>query len=279
MKSPSFNSHGGGCIFKLVKLGILAVVILLVAAYFSLGYIADYALGVLTRGTGVDAGVGHVSVSAFKQKLEVSDFFITNPPGYPEGNAFSFSNAVIQTNINPVTLMSQRLIVIDNIDVSGLNLNMSIKTGKGISALLSSPESNIGDIAKIFEKQAADEKSEQQPQSSDAEPAKDSAPWKIIIKRLSFSDGNASSSINGKAMQVSLPSFVMENLGVNEGGLSPAELAMQIVGKLAAKGTVDIIKSATKEGANMGADAAEGTTDAVSKGVSAAEKALKSLFK
>ena len=63
MKFNFSKSRNGGCLFKLVKLAILVVLILIVIAYFSITYIADYALKCITSGTGIESGVGSISMS------------------------------------------------------------------------------------------------------------------------------------------------------------------------------------------------------------------------
>ena len=68
MKISNHNYRRGGCLFSLVKIFVLAVVVLCIALYFTLGFVADYALKTITAGTGINAGVSSVSIGISDQK-------------------------------------------------------------------------------------------------------------------------------------------------------------------------------------------------------------------
>lgn len=90
MKNSTLKSRKGGCLFKLLKLFIFVVIVLAVAIYFSLGYIADYALKTVTAGTGINAGLSSLSIMPSEQKVQVGNFFITNPPNFKQCDAIAF---------------------------------------------------------------------------------------------------------------------------------------------------------------------------------------------
>ena len=56
----------------------MLVILLAVIVYFTMGYIADYALGKVTKGTGIDAGVSSLMVSPFSQE-NISTTRLTYP--------------------------------------------------------------------------------------------------------------------------------------------------------------------------------------------------------
>ena len=165
------KSRNGGCLFKLVKLAILVVLILIVIAYFSITYIADYALKTITSGTGIESGVGSISMSLTKQQLDVKNFFLTNPPNYKKCNAISFKNAFVDTDISPMKFLKDKILVVDEIRIDGLFLNLDLRTGSGLSALLTSPKSNITEISEILQKSLGVDSSvaEEEPSSEPAQ--------------------------------------------------------------------------------------------------------------
>ena len=138
-------ARSGGCIFSLVKLAVLALAIIAAIAYFALsytGYVADYALKTITKGTGIDAGVGSVSFSLSEQKCDVKNFYITNPPNYPEGNAVEFKTAYVDADIGLSDILAKKLVKVEEVRIEGLKISYDMKTKKGLASLLSSPDNN-----------------------------------------------------------------------------------------------------------------------------------------
>lgn len=282
MKFNFSKSRNGGCLFKLVKLAILVVLILIVIAYFSITYIADYALKTITSGTGIESGVGSISMSLTKQQLDVKNFFLTNPPNYKKCNAISFKNAFVDTDISPMKFLKDKILVVDEIRIDGLFLNLDLRTGSGLSALLTSPKSNITEISEILQKSLGVDSSvaEEEPSSEPAQEtqAGDSEPMRFIIKRIVFDDGTVSGAFNNKGFEFPLPSFTIENIGVRENGLTGGELAVKLTGIIGTRVTVDAVKHITKESVNITEGAAKDGVDAtrdVGKDIS---NAIKSIF-
>jgi len=289
MKTQNLKFRKGSCLFKLVKLAVLTVIILAVALYFSLGFVADYAMKTLTSGTGINAGVSSVSMSITRQRFAVEGFFLTNPPGYIQGNAIAFKEAVVDADISPTDVVAKKLVVLDEIKVVGLDMHMELKTGSGLGALVSLPNSNITDIQKIFQQITGGGKNAEtaaQPQAQ-AQPsaAASETPWRIIVKKMVFADGKVAGAINGKKVDVPLPSFTIENIGTNSGGLTPAEFAAAVTGQLAAVGTKSLLSGAISVGADVGGAGAKAVEDGAktagkeaAKAVDSVGKSLKSLF-
>ena len=128
-------ARSGGCIFSLVKLAVLALAIIAAIAYFALsytGYVADYALKTITKGTGIDAGVGSVSFSLSEQKCDVKNFYITNPPNYPEGNAVEFKTAYVDADIGLSDILAKKLVKVEEVRIEGLKISYDMKTKKGL---------------------------------------------------------------------------------------------------------------------------------------------------
>lgn len=276
MKISNHNHRRGGCLFSLVKFFVLAVVVLCIALYFTLGFVADYALKTITAGTGINAGVSSVSIGISDQKVQVDNFFITNPPDFKQCNAIAFKEAVIDADITLSDALAKKLIVIDEIKVDGLAMNLDIRTAKGISALLSSPQSNITAIKTALEnKFGLSNKKDATPQAQQTAKA-DAAQWKFIIKKMTFGAGVIDGSVNGSALQISMPAFALENIGTSKGGEPAGELITDIVEQLALIGTSALVKDAVKGGVEAGGDGANSAAKGASKAV---ENTLKSLFK
>ena len=278
MKISNYNYRKGGCLFSLVKIFVLALVVLCIALYFTLGFVADYALKTITAGTGINAGVSSVSIGISDQKVQVKNFFITNPPDFKQCNAIAFKEALIDADITFSDAVAKKLIVIDEIKIDGLTMNLDVRTAKGISALLSSPQSNITAIKTALENKfgLSDKKDAnaqaQQTANSDA----DSAQWKFIIKKMTFGAGVIDGSVNGSALQINMPAFALENIGTSKGGEPAGELITDIVEQLALIGTSALVKDAVKGGIEAGGDGANSAAKGASKAV---ENTLKSLFK
>lgn len=276
MKISNCNYRKGGCLFSLVKIFVLAVVVLAIALYFTLGFVADYALKTITAGTGINAGVSSVSIGISDQKVQVNNFFITNPPDFKQCNAIAFKEALIDADITLTDAVAKKLIVIDEIKIDGLTMNLDVRTAKGISALLSAPQSNITAIKTALEnKFGLSDKKDATPQAQQTAKA-DAAQWKFIIKKMTFGSGVIDGSINGSALQINMPAFALENIGTSKGGEPAGELITDIVEQLALIGTSALVKDAVKGGIEAGGDGANSAAKGASKAV---ENTLKSLFK
>ena len=273
MKTSQTNYRKGGCIFSLVKLAILSAIVLAVALYFSLSYVVDYVLKTATSGTGIDAGVSNVTMGISEQKIEVENFYISNPPSFKKCNAIEFKDAVIDADISVGDVLAKKLIVLDEIKVIGLKMNLDMKTGSGIHALMTAPVSNLTEIKDLMMKKFGVDPNAQSSQSqASTSNSSDSEEWRIIIKKMVFDDGTVDGSVNAKAIKIALPSFELKNIGVDEGGLTPTQLVAEIVGQLSYVATKNIVKDVVNQSVDAGK---EGTIKALDK----VKNSLKNIFK
>lgn len=271
----TLKNRRGGCLFSIFKLILLLVIIVAVAVYFFITPIANTTLSFLLAGSGVDANIGSIKMNLTEQEVDVHDFYITNPPAYSKGNAIAFSQAYIKTDINPIHVFSKKLITVDEIKVVGLDADVELSTAAGLAVLFTSPKSNLTDLVNIIVPQSANNQQQVQKQTTTTA---ESEPFKIIIKKIVFEDGKAKCGINKNVFEAKLPSFVIENLGTSQGGLTPSELVAQILGKLSIKITGDVIKQAAKEGIKLGDDAGSGAVNATSDSSKKLKNVIKSLF-
>lgn len=273
MKTSRPHYRKGGCIFSLIKLAILSVIVLAIAVYFTLSYVVDYALKTATSGTGIDAGVSSVMVDISEQKIEVENFYISNPPAFKKCNAIEFKDAVIDADISLSDVLTKKLIVLDKIKVVGLRMNVDMKTASGVNALLTTPTSNLTEIKNLMmQKFGITGNAQTQQVANTPKKTESSDEWRIIIKKIIFDDGTLDGSINAKAIKVALPSFSLENIGVDEGGLTPTQLVAELVGQLSVIATTNIVKGVVHESVNTGKDGATNALDSV-------KKSLKNIFK
>ncbi|MBQ6533733.1 MAG: hypothetical protein IJI37_01055 [Opitutales bacterium] len=269
MKTQNSNWRNGGCLWKLVKLAILSAIVLGVAVYFAAGYILDYVLKTATAGTGIDIGISSVSMSVSEQKVEVNNFRISNPPNFKKCNAIEFKEAVLDADVSISDVLSKKLIVLDEIRVIGLNMNIDMKVN-----LASAPTSNITEIKNaLAAKYGAGQKSSaaqtaQTTQPSGKAQGEASEPWRIIVKKMVFADGVIDGSLNSQSMKVAMPSFTLENIGAQEGGLTPGEFVLAVVTKLSSVATT-----------SMAGATVDGGSDGAQKAIDSAKNALQKLFK
>ncbi len=269
--SNTLRHRKGGCLFSLVKLAILSVIVLAVAAYFSMSFIADYILKTATSGTGIDAGVSSVTMAISEQKIEVKNFYVSNPPNFKKCNAIEFKDAVLDADIDISDVLAKKLITLDEIKVVGLKMDLDLKTKSGLNALLTTPNSNLTEIKNsLMSKFGLDKKTNENQAKNDDEDDDDNTPpatntdqWKIIIKKMVFDDGTIVGTVNSDSITATIPPFVLENIGVDKGGETPTELVADIVGQLSVIATKHLVKEAIKGGIKGGEDGASGAADAV----------------
>jgi hypothetical protein len=152
-------------------------------------------------------------------------------------------------------------------------MNLDMKTGSGINALMTAPVSNLTEIKDLMMKKFGVDQNAQSSQSqASTSSSSDSEEWRIIIKKMVFDDGTVDGSVNAKAIKIALPSFELKNIGVDEGGLTPTQLVAEIVGQLSYVATKNIVKDVVNQSVDAGK---EGTSKALDK----VKNSLKNIFK
>lgn len=245
------KSRNGGCLFSLVKLGFLAAVVLLVALYFCAGYIADYAIKAATAGTEITGGIGGVKIRPFDESIAITDFYITNPAKkYKKECAVKFKYALVDLDIQPTTFLSKNVVIIDEINIDGLELNYEASSDNALTS------SNINDIITIVENNLGiANKPETKTATTTTQPdTTKKEPMKFIIKKLSFKNGSVTSSVLGNIAESQLPDFVIENIGTDAGGYTAAQVAATVVPQVVAQATQHILKGGWKASVKTGGD-------------------------
>ena len=202
---------------------------------------------------------------------------VGNPKGFNTPSAFELGGISVKLDTGSI---GQDPIVIKEIVISKPQVTYELAgTNSNIDAI----QKNVDAYAKKF--------------SSGGEAKKDSGEGpKIVIENLYIRDGQISVSaafLKGKALSTPLPNVHLKDIGKEEKGASPAEIAKKIIGSMtkgagSAIGALNLDKmmeGATKaageaakavtEGASK---AVEGVSETVGKGVEDAGKSLKKLF-
>lgn len=277
-KSFLYVRRRGGCLFSLVKLGILAVVVLAVALYFTMSYVADYALKSVTAGTPITSGLGSVYLNPFTQQIDLTNFYITNPQNYNyKGNAIAFKRVYVDADFSPSQFFSQKLVRVEEISVDGLQVVMTVKSG-------TVSQSNLTDIVEILKAKAGisdSGKSENSAKDASPEKAEQSEPIKFIVEKLVFKDADIKAGYGDGLVPIPMPSFEVRDLGVKEGGLTAAQLGATIMEKLTAQITTKALSELAKKGIkglNSAWDSgSQKAGSAIQSGAGETEKAVKSI--
>ncbi len=272
------NTRKGGCIFSLIKLTILIIIILGVTLYFCLGFIGDYALKTVTSGTEITAGVGKIKVKPIDESVEITDFYLNNPAKkYNKETAVAFKRAFVKVDLG-MDLITKNLVVVDEITIDGLNVNIEYSSNSLTST-------NLNDITAIIEKKLGLDKKQQPAQVKQPEPTtqeEEKEPMKFIIKKLVFKNGHASSSVLKNVVELPLPDFDIENIGVEQGGKTIGEIIAYVLPRITAQATEQIINNGWKGTLKLGGEASDGIKDAakdIEKSAKKTFKELKNLFK
>lgn len=240
----------------LVFLGIVVGVVLIV--YIGLTFF----LGSVVR-----AGVNSFGPKLTKTKVELASarispftgsgtlrgLFVGNPEGWSSDKAFYLGT--MDVKMKPFSVFG------DHIEVDEIVIDEPVFVYE--TKIFSS---NIKDLLKNVEEFTG---------SGGQEPtAKSGQPIKFVVKKLRITRAVAKLGVGPAAIPVPLPPISLNNLGVDEGGITPDEL----VGEIMQSVLTDIVaasgKAALKAGSTVGAGATESAGSAFKK----AGEGIKKLF-
>jgi uncharacterized protein involved in outer membrane biogenesis len=240
----------------LVFLGVIAVAAL--AVYIGLTFF----LGSVVR-----AGVNSFAPKLTQTKFELNSARISpftgsgslhgltvgNPEGFSDNPAFY--RGQIHVKVKPFSLFGD-YIEIEEIIIDQPEFLYETKLiNSNIKQLLKNIEQFTGDGGK-------------EPTTESGEPIK------FVVKKFRLTNGTTRLGVGPAALPVPLSPISMDNLGVDKGGITPDELAGEIMSSV----LTDIVsatgKAALKAGSTVGANAA----DAAGKAVKGAGEGIKKLF-
>ncbi|MFM1852225.1 MAG: hypothetical protein RIS54_1909 [Verrucomicrobiota bacterium] len=241
---------------SLVVFGVVAA--LLVIAYLGLGFFLGSVVkaGVNSFGpkltqTAVTLNGAHISPLTGSGSL--SGLTVGNPAGFSDNPAFSLGK--IHVKVKPFSVLG------DYIEIEEI--------------LIDEPEflyetklvnSNIKQLTKNIESFTG---------SGGEEPTtKSGEPIKFVVKKFRMTNGTARLGVGPAAVPVPLLPIALDNLGVDEGGITPDELAGEIMESVLGDIVSATGKAALKVGGTVGATA----TDAAGNAAKKAGEGIKKLF-
>jgi hypothetical protein len=212
--------------WKKIALYSLAIFVLaMVVLVLSLGLIVKAAVdNALPMVTGTPCSMGFCSFNPVTGTVRVSDLKIGNPEGYGEENAFVLKNMKVSVDVPSIF---SDVIVVKEITITGMNVD--IETKQLTETNLTDIKANVDKFVKKGEEEA------QAPQEEGGEPSEEAGPQKkIIIKLIKFEDNSVTMGVAGKTAPIPMPSFTIEDVGVENGGDTPAEAGFEIMGAIIA---------------------------------------------
>ena len=203
-------------------------------------------------GSIVKAGVNRFGPAITQTKVELkfaslsplsgigtlSGLTVGNPKGWSTLDAFHLGD--VRISMEPFSVLRD-YIVINEIIIDQPEINYETK-------LISS---NVGDLLKNIEAAMGGGKTSD-PKTTAGKPIK------LVVKKFVMTNARVSLGIGTKAMTIPMPAVELTDLGVAEGGITPAELAGAVMRSITSSVVVASTQALTKAGSTSGAAAAEG---------------------
>lgn len=133
---------------------------------------------------------------------------VANPPGWSVTDAFRLGK--VHVDLEPLSLLKDH-IVINELIVEQPEFFYETKL----------VASNIGDLLKNIEKAAGAREAD--PKTADGKPIK------LVVKKLVMNNGRVSIGAGGQVVTMRLPPIDMTDIGVKEGGVTPAQLGAAVM--------------------------------------------------
>lgn len=179
---------------------------------------------------------------------------VGNPAGWSDRPAFALGQ--VHVNVQPFSIFGDH-IVINEISINEPVFNYETKiVASNIKDLLK----NIGQFAKNGGREAE---------------TKDGKPIKFVVKKFRLTNAKATLGVGAAAIPVPLPPISLDNLGVAAGGITPDQLAGEIMTSVLGSIVSGTANALTQVGGTAGAASLEKTKEAAK----SAADALKGLFK
>lgn len=163
---------------------------------------------------------------------------VGNPQGWSASDAFRLGK--VHLNVEPKSLMGDHIVIND----------LTIEQPEFLyeTRLVAS---NIGDLLKNIEQSIG--------RTKDDAKTKDGKPIKLVVKKLLLKDGKVTVNVAGAAsLAVPLPPINMADIGVAEGGVTPAQLAFAVMRNV----TATVVGAATQAITKGGGATGNATLDA-----------------
>ena len=239
---------------KIFGFGLLVILILVVGLYVTLQYFLG---GIVKKGvneyapritqTKVELQGAHIS--PFSGVGELNGLTVGNPQGWSGGDAFRLGK--VKVSMEPYSVFKDT-IVINELTIDQPEFLYETRL----------VASNIGDLLKNIEQSIGGKSAEAK--------TKDGKPIKLVVKKLSLTNGKVTVGALGTAMALPLPTIDMANIGVAEGGVTPAQLAFAVMKNV----TATVVAAATDAIGKGGIGGSAGATIQQAKQVGEAIKGI-----
>jgi len=228
-------------------LGILVglVVVVYIGLTFFLGSIVK--AGVIRFGpqlTQTKVALAGAHISPLTGSGNLTGLAVGNPKGWSDANAFYLGK--IHVDVEPFSVLGDHIVINEII----IDQPEFLYETKIIS-------SNIKDLLKNIESFTG---------SGGREPeTKSGQPIKFVIKKFRLTNGTARLGVGPAAIPLPLPPISMDNLGVEQGGISPDELVGAVMQRVLSSIVQASAQAIGQIGSTTGAAAAESAKDAAKK--------------
>jgi hypothetical protein len=242
----------------LFKFGVVALLVISVAAYFVGSFVLGSAIksGVnafAPRLTQTNVTLDGARVSPLTGAGTLSGLTVGNPAGWSNRDAFSLGK--VHVDVEPSSIFGD-YVVINEIVIDAPVFNYETKF----------VSSNIKDLLKNIE---AFTGSGQAPVAE-----KTGKPIKFVVKKFRLTNAKATLGVGVGAIPVPLPPISMDDLGVSQGGITADELAGVMMQNVLGSIVAGTAQALGQVGATAGSTAVEKTKDAAKK----AGEGIKNLF-
>tara|TARA_B110000495_G_scaffold200707_1_gene216503 strand:- start:51 stop:818 length:768 start_codon:yes stop_codon:yes gene_type:complete len=164
--------------------------------------------------TGTEIELAGVHISPLSGSGVISGLLIGNPEGFKTEKAFSVTKMEIK--LSPKSLLSDT-IEIERILIDAPEIILERANG---TTNLQQIQDNIA---------AATASGDSEDPEADEVPAEEGEPIKLSIKEFVLSNANVSVSILGQSQSLNLPTLRLTDLGTEQGGVSPDEIAKEVM--------------------------------------------------
>lgn len=211
---------------KIFGFGLFVVLILAIGLFITLRFFLG---GVVKKGvneyapriTQTKVELQGATLSPFSGVGELSGLTVGNPQGWSAGDALRLGK--VRINMEPFTVFKDH-IVINELVVEQPEFLYETKL----------VASNIGDLMKNIEQSLGGKAGEAK--------TKEGKPVKLVVKKLVLTGGKVTVGALGTTTAVPLPQIDMADIGVAEGGITPAQLAAAVMKNV----TATVVGAATQ---------------------------------
>ncbi|MGJ3494334.1 hypothetical protein PsalN5692_00431 [Piscirickettsia salmonis] len=242
---------------------IIVILVLVVGSYFLFSHMDSILRSAVekigSKTTGTTVTLGSLKTSLKEGQVSLSRLTMSNPAGFSQANAISFKDIMVSLDPSSAT---QQTIVLNKVIIKDPYLLYEMKEG--------SSRSNLQQIQKNIQsyfasKQAKNNESNQRnSRATQQEPSQakvvEKNQKKFIIKELEILAGQVkviSPLLKSKEKILSLPNIRLTNIGTGGSGLTPDQVAEQIInvlvansGQAVAQAGLDRVKNKLKEKAS-----------------------------